>query len=125
MPEEAFKVVFDYVLDVCQAQGLLKGRAIGTDSTLIDANASMDSLHHKELGCSYEDYVLALRRQDMPDAARPLMQIRRQRGEAPFGYFKSFGGLHRMAGHGLVYAVKKALMAALGWNLLLLVKRLM
>ena len=30
-----------------------------------------------------------------------------------------------MAGHGLVYAVKKALMAALGWNLLLLVKRLM
>lgn len=334
MPEEAFKAVFDYVLDVCQTQGLLKGRSIGTDSTLIDANASMDSLHHKELGCSYEDYVLALRRQDMPDAtrgdaalsdkkragkasnkdwqsvtepdsrimqhadghthlsykvdtsvdletgvivsagadmadvsdqsdflervdeardaldarglelrvvvgdkghesgenlvgleergliglissrnqycgkpgfrredfiydsetdtlvcpagqrlvkiaskdrkahhykssgsvckacpnfgictkskngrsvmisfyedvikankervhsdtARPLMQIRRQRGEAPFGYFKSFGGLRRMAGHGLVYAVKKALMAALGWNLLLLVKRLM
>jgi len=331
MPEEAFRAVFDHVLDVCQSNGLVKGRAIGTDSTLVDANAAMDSLHHKELGCSYEEYVLALRRQEKPDAtareaaladkgrvgkasnadwqsrtdpdarvmqhadghthlsykvdatvdletgvivsagaelanvsdqadflervdeatealaerglnpevvvadkghesgenligleerelvglissrnqysgkpgfrredftydsetdtlicpagrplakvaskdrkahhyrtsggvckacpnfgictkskngrsvmisfyedvirrnkervhseaARPLMQIRRQRGEAPFGYFKAFGGLRRMAGRGLAYAEKKALVAALGWNLLLLVK---
>lgn len=334
MPEEAFGIVFDYVLDVCWEHGLLKGRAIGTDSTRVDANASMDSLRHKELGCSYEEYVLALRRQDNPDAsrdeaaqadrhrkgkasnadwesatdpqsrimqhsdghthlsykvdttvdldtgvivsagadfgnvsdqsdclarvdeakevlesrglspvtvvgdkghhsgenlagieerglialisspnhsrgkpgfrredftydldidalicpagqiltrlantesgarhykakgsvcrlcpnfgvctidkrgrtvkvsvyeaqiranrervhsdeARPLMQIRRQRGEAPFGYFKQFGGLRRFAGRGLAYAVKKTLIAALGWNLLLLVKSLM
>lgn len=53
MPEEVFKAVFDYVLEACQRQGLLKGRAIGTDSTPIDANASMDSLRHKELGCTY------------------------------------------------------------------------
>jgi hypothetical protein len=53
------------------------------------------------------------------------MQIRRQRGEAPFSYFKMFGGLRRMAGRGLEYALKKALIAALGWNLLLLVKSLM
>lgn len=70
MPAEAFVAVFDYVLDVCRSNGLLRGRAIGTDSTLVDANASMDSLHHKELGCSYEQYVLALRRQDNPDASR-------------------------------------------------------
>ena len=334
MPEEAFGIVFDYVLDVCREHGLLRGRAMGTDSTLVDANASMDSLRHKELGCSYEEYVLALRRQDNPDAsrdeaaqadknrkgkasnadwesatdpesrimqhsdghthlsykvdttvdletgvivsagadfgnvsdqsdclarvdeakevlksrglspvtvvgdkghhsgenlagieergliplisspnhnsgkpgfrredfnydadsdtlicpagqiltlsakkdpharhykgkgsvcrscpnfgvctmdkrgrtvmvsvyeaqvranrervhsdeARPLMQIRRQRGEAPFGYFKQFGGLRRLAGRGLAHAVKKTLIAALGWNLLLLVKSLM
>jgi transposase len=334
MPEESFRAVFDYVLDVCKSRGLLKGRAIGTDSTLVDANAAMDSLEHRELGCSYEEYVLAVRRQDKPDAsageaaladkgrvgkasnkdwrsatdpqsrvmqhadghthlsykvdasvdletgvivsagaeladvsdqgdflervdearqaleerglelgsvvadkghecgenlvgleerglvglissrnqysgkprfrredfsydsetdtlvcpagqrlakvaskdrkahhykasgnvckacpnfgictrskngrsvmisfyedvirsnkervhseaARPLMQIRRQRGEAPFGYFKMFGGLRRMAGRGLGYAEKKALMAALGWNLLLVVKSLM
>ena len=70
MPIEAFDKVFAYVLDVCQVSGLLKGRAIGVDSTQIDANASMDSLKHKELGCTYEEYVLAVRRQDMPDATK-------------------------------------------------------
>jgi len=70
MGEEAFRAVFDHVLDVCQKRGLLKGRAVGMDSTLVDANASMDSLHHKQLGCSYEQYVLTLRRQDNPDASR-------------------------------------------------------
>lgn len=73
----------------------------------------------------YEDLVLANRERVYSEEGRPLMQIRRQRGEAPFGYFKMFGGLRRMAGRGLDYAVKKALIAALGWNLLLLVKSLM
>jgi transposase len=334
MPIDVFDQVFSYVLDICQENGLLKGRVIGTDSTQIDANASMDSLRHKELGCTYEEYILALRRQDSPDAtkgeaicadkkregkasnrdwqsstdpesrvmqhadghthlsykvdttidletgvivvagasqadisdqtdflehvdmasdvlkernmnvvasvadkghhsgenlagleergiiglisspnsnrgvegfrredfvydekddvlicpavqklyrqkrkseshryyqarssvcrqcphfgvctrnkngrvvmvsvyediiktnrervhseaARPLMQIRRQRGEAPFGFFKFFGGLRRFAGRGLEYAAKKTLIAALGWNLLLVIKKLM
>jgi len=70
MPEEVFDQVFRKVLDQCQAAGLLKGRAVGTDSTQIDANASMDSLKHKTLGCTYEEYVLALRRQDQPEATR-------------------------------------------------------
>jgi transposase len=70
MPEEAFRAVFARVLDQCQAAGLLKGRAIGTDSTVVDANASMDSLRHKTLGCTYEEYILALRRQDQPTATR-------------------------------------------------------
>jgi transposase len=334
MPVESFAAVFDYVLEVCQRHDLLRGRALGTDSSVVDANASMDSLRHKELGCTYEEYMLALRRQDDPDATReeaaqadkcrkgkasnsdwesatdpesrvmqhadghthpsykvdatvdletgvivsagadlanvsdqsdclervdeasqaleerglvavavvadkghhsgenlvgieerglvplisspnqnrgapgfrredfrydseadtltcpagqvlarlskkdkiarhykakgsvcrscpnlgmctkdrrgravsisvyedvvranrervhseevrPLMQIRRQRGEAPFGYFKQFGGLRRFAGRGLAYAFKKTLVAALGWNLLILVKTLM
>jgi len=68
MPEEVFHAVFERVLDQCQAAGLLKGRAIGTDSTVIDAHASMDSLRHKTLGCTYEEYILALRRQDQPEA---------------------------------------------------------
>lgn len=70
MPMDVFDRVFSHVLDVCQSQGLLKGRAIGIDSTQIDANASMDSLKHKELGCTYEEYMLALRRQDAPDATK-------------------------------------------------------
>jgi transposase len=68
MPEAVFRAVFERVLDQCQTAGLLKGRAIGTDSTVVDANASMDSLRHKTLGCTYEEYILALRRQDQPEA---------------------------------------------------------
>lgn len=81
MPEEVFHAVFARVLDQCQAAGLLKGRAIGTDSTVVDANASMDSLRHKTLGCTYEEYILALRRQDQP-AATPAEAVAadRQRG---------------------------------------------
>jgi hypothetical protein len=63
-----FHAVFARVLDQCQAAGLLKGRVVGTDSTQIDANASMESLRHKTLGCTYEEYILALRRQDQPEA---------------------------------------------------------
>lgn len=68
MPEEAIGAVFAHVLDVCREHGLLKGRAVGMDGTVVDANASMDSLRHRELGCTYEEYVLALRRQDNPAA---------------------------------------------------------
>jgi transposase len=70
MPEEAFDRIFRKVLDQCQQAGLLKGRAVGTDSTLIDAHASADSLRHKTLACTYDEYVLALRRQDQPEAGR-------------------------------------------------------
>lgn len=73
----------------------------------------------------HEDLILANRERVHSEAARPLMQIRRQRGEAPFGYFKMFGGMRRFAGRGLDYAMKKTLIAAAGWNLLLLVKRVM
>jgi transposase len=81
MPEEAFRAVFTRVLDQCQAAGLLQGRAIGTDSTVVDANASMDRLRHKTLGCTYEEYILALRRQDQPAAtAAEAVAADRKRG---------------------------------------------
>lgn len=68
LPEEAFQLVFEQVLDQCQDAGLLKGRVLGLDSTQVDANASMDSLRHKTLQCTYEQYILALRQQDAPTA---------------------------------------------------------
>jgi transposase len=85
MPEAVFHAVFARVLDQCQAAGLLKGRVIGTDSTLVDAHASMDSLRHKTLGCTDEEYVLALRRQDQPTATREAAAAadrKRGRGKA-------------------------------------------
>jgi transposase len=70
MPEEVFHQVFSRVLQQCAAQGLVKGRALGHDSTLAAANASKQRLVHKELGCTYEEYLLAVRRQDQPDVTK-------------------------------------------------------
>ncbi len=67
-PEEVFRLVFMRVLAQCAEQGLVRGRALGMDSTTVDGNASMDSLVHKELGCTYEEFILALKRQDTPAA---------------------------------------------------------
>jgi len=66
----------------------------------------------------HEELIAANRERVHAPELRPLLQIRRQRGEAPFGYFKQFGGLRRLAGRGLSYATKKTLIGAVGWNLL-------
>jgi len=75
------------------------------------------------LSISHDDALIQQNRARVhhPDA-RPIMMIRRQRGEAPFGYFKQFGGLGRLTGHGLTFATKKALIAGIGWNLRKLLK---
>jgi transposase len=80
MPEEVFDAVFQKVLDQCQQAGLIKGRVLGLDSTQVDANASMDSLQHKTLHCTYEQYILALRQQEQAEAtAEEAKRADRQR----------------------------------------------
>jgi len=46
--------------------------------------ASMDSLHHKELGCTYEEYMLAMRRQDTPEStkAEAMQEDKERKGKA-------------------------------------------
>ena len=51
-PIEAFEAIFLRVLARLAEQGLVKGEHLGTDTVLINANASMDSLRHRELGGS-------------------------------------------------------------------------
>ena len=70
IPEAIFQQVFAQVLQQCAAQGLVRGRALGMDSTTVDANASMDSLVHKELDCTYDEFMVALHRQDQPEATK-------------------------------------------------------
>ena len=67
MPEAAFRAVFDRALEQCVTHGLVRGRALGTDASYVDANASLDSLVHRELGGNYDEFMVALRRQDQPD----------------------------------------------------------
>jgi hypothetical protein len=57
-------------------------------------------------------------------AGRLLRGMRHARGESPFHYFKAYGGLRRLCGHGLAYAHKRVVVAAIGWNLLRLLHRL-
>jgi transposase len=42
--EKIFEIFFDKVVEVCKETGLVKGQRIITDSTLIEADASLDSM---------------------------------------------------------------------------------
>jgi len=67
------------------------------------------------LSVSYDENVMQANCSRMHDPTlRPLLQIRRQRGEAPLNACKNHGGLQRLSGHGLTFAVKKTLIAATG-----------
>lgn len=80
-PVAVFEEIFARVLGQLAEVGLVKGEHLSTDTVLIDANASMDSLRHREFGCDYATYVKALysQRGETPapneiakqDAARP------------------------------------------------------
>ena len=50
LPEEVFNEVFRFILSVAAHKGLLWGKAIGIDSTTIQANASMRSIVRKDSG---------------------------------------------------------------------------
>jgi transposase len=45
---DLFKAFFDEIIRQCQAKNLIKGKRIMTDGTLIEANASLDSLKVRE-----------------------------------------------------------------------------
>lgn len=59
LPEAAHEAVFDWVLRLARAEGLLAGSAVGVDTTTLEANAAMKSIVRKETG---EDYKAYLRR---------------------------------------------------------------
>ena len=63
-PEEMFAMIFRRVLEQLAGEGLVKGEHLGTDTVLIDANAAMDSLRHREFGCCYHEFVRALYSQE-------------------------------------------------------------
>ena len=68
-PEEMFGMIFRRVLEQLAGVGLVKGEHLGTDTVLIDANAAMDSLRHREFGISYEEFVRALYSQEATSAS--------------------------------------------------------
>jgi transposase len=60
-PDETFQAIFTTILAQCQAAGMVAGRHLGVDSSTVEAQASLDSLRHRTLGCTYRAYVQTLR----------------------------------------------------------------
>lgn len=61
--EEVFLSLFQKVLSLCVAKGMVRGKRQAIDSAFIKANASMDSLLEKEVTADAVDYVRELSEQ--------------------------------------------------------------
>ena len=60
LPLEVFEQVFAFVLSLVEEHGLLKGKTVGVDSTLLEANAAMKSIVRRDTGEDWEAYVRGL-----------------------------------------------------------------
>ncbi len=69
---EVYQAVFDLILAGLRAHGLLRGKHLGIDSSVMEANASLRALENRNTGEAYWDYVRRLAEQagvDGQDAA--------------------------------------------------------
>lgn len=60
LSKELFQAVFDIILDGLRAHGLLRGKNLGIDSSVMEANASLRALENRNTGEAYWDYVRRL-----------------------------------------------------------------
>jgi len=60
LPEVVHEEVFAFVLGLANQQGLLDGKTVGVDSTLLEANAAMKSLQRRDTGDDYKTYLRKL-----------------------------------------------------------------
>jgi transposase len=60
LPQEVFKSAHEVVLEGLRTHGLLKGRHLGIDSSVIEANASLSGLVQRNTEKGYWDYVKEL-----------------------------------------------------------------
>jgi len=57
---EIYQAVFDIILEGLRAHGLLRGKNLGIDSSVMEANASLRALENRNTGEAYWDYVRRL-----------------------------------------------------------------
>jgi transposase len=57
---EIYQGIFELILAALRSHGLLKGRHLGIDSSVLEANASLRSLTHRNTEENYWDYVRRL-----------------------------------------------------------------
>jgi transposase len=59
-----FEGVFQFVLSIAALKGLLAGKAVGVDSTTLEANAAMKSIVRRDTGEDWRAYVVRLMREE-------------------------------------------------------------
>ena len=64
LPAEVFEEVFQFVLSIAALKGLLAGKAVGVDSTTLEANAAMKSIVRKDTDEDWRAYVVRLMREE-------------------------------------------------------------
>jgi transposase len=62
LPPEAFQEVFEFVLQLAHDRKLLKGKTVGVDSTMLEADAAMKSIVRRDTGEDWKTYVAGLMR---------------------------------------------------------------
>jgi transposase len=60
LSNEIYQAVFDIILDGLRAHGLLRGKNLGLDSSVMEANASLRALENRNTGEAYWEYVRRL-----------------------------------------------------------------
>lgn len=60
LPKELIEQVFAFVLKLAFEKKMLKGKAIGIDSTTLEANAAMKSIVRRESGATWKTYLTKL-----------------------------------------------------------------
>jgi transposase len=60
LPEVVHEEVFAFVLGMADKRGLLDGKTVGVDSTMLEANAAMKSLQRRDTGEDYKSYLRKL-----------------------------------------------------------------
>lgn len=78
---EIYQKVFTLCLEALQEHGLLRGKHLGLDSSVIEANASLRALEHRNTAEQYWDYVkrLAAEQGIDPEDAAAVRKFDRQR----------------------------------------------
>jgi transposase len=64
LPAEVFEEVFQFVMAIAALKGLLAGKAVGVDSTTLEADAAMKSIVRKDTGEDWRAYVVRLMREE-------------------------------------------------------------
>jgi IS5 family transposase len=80
LPEEVFTEVFEFVLSIAAQKKLLTAKAVGVDSTTLEANAAMKSIVRQDTGEDWQEYVTRLMREQgviEPDQEPSAEEVRR------------------------------------------------
>ncbi len=76
LPVQIYSQVFSIVLEELRKEGLVKGKNISLDSSVIEANASLKSLKNRFTAEDYSSYVKELAKADGVDISDPAAVAR-------------------------------------------------